>query len=104
MIPTEYIEERGGGYYVTGSRVSLASVIFEFSNGASPETIRQNFLSLSLAQIYGAIAVYLNHPVEPEAYLQSLAERWKALERMGQQPSEKLKTKVAQAARRHTRP
>ncbi len=43
MPPTEYVEQRDGGYYVADSRVSLASVIFAFRDGASPETIRQNF-------------------------------------------------------------
>jgi uncharacterized protein (DUF433 family) len=100
MLTTEYIEKRSGGYYVTGSRVSLASVIFEFRNGVSPETIRQNFPSLSLAQVYGAIAFYLNHPDESDAYLQSLSEKWKELERMGQQPSEELQKKVTQARER----
>jgi uncharacterized protein (DUF433 family) len=66
MAPTEYVEERGGGYYLAGSRVSLASVILGFRDGASPETIRQNFPSLSLAQVYGAIAFYLSHPDESE--------------------------------------
>jgi hypothetical protein len=32
-----------------------------FKAGDSPETIRQNFSSLSLEQVYGAIAFYLAH-------------------------------------------
>ena len=68
-------------------------MILEFRDGASPETIRQNFPSLSLAQVYGAVAFYLNHPDESEAYLQSLAERWKELEREGQQARERLLTR-----------
>src|SRR6266567_4967558 len=47
MPRTEYAEQPDGSYYVAGSRVSLASVIFEFRDGASPEAIRQNFPSLS---------------------------------------------------------
>jgi hypothetical protein len=43
----EYVEVREGGVYITGSRVSLASIIYAFRDGASPETIRQNFPSLS---------------------------------------------------------
>jgi len=50
---------RNGGYYVAGSRVSLASIIYEYREGAAPETIRQNFPTLSLEQIHGAIAFYL---------------------------------------------
>lgn len=83
MAPTEYVEERGGGYYVAGSRVSLASVIFGFREGASPEAIRQNFPSLSPAQVYGAIAFYLSHPDESETYLQRLADKWNELEQGG---------------------
>jgi uncharacterized protein (DUF433 family) len=62
MASQQYVEERVGGYYLAGSRVSLASVIPAFREGASPETIRQNFPSLSLGQVYGAIAFYLDHP------------------------------------------
>jgi uncharacterized protein (DUF433 family) len=100
MATTEYVEERGGGYYVAGSRVSLASVIFEFRNGASPETIRQNFPSLSLAQVYGAIAFYLSHPDQSEAYLQRLSDKWHELERLGQQPPAAVRKKLAGARER----
>jgi uncharacterized protein (DUF433 family) len=100
MSAAEYVEERGGGYYVAGSRVSLASVIFEFRNGAPPEAIRQNFPSLSLAKVYGAIAFYLNHPDESEAYLQRLSDRWHDLEQLGQQPPEELQKKLSGARER----
>jgi len=100
MTLQEYVEEREGGYYVAGSRVSLASVILAFRERASPETIRQNFASLSLGQVYGAIAFYLNHPAESEAYLQRLEVRWKELEQQGQPPSEELQSKLEQARQR----
>jgi len=100
MTTAEYVEERGRAYYVAGSRVSLASVIFGFRAGESPETIRQNFPSLSLAQVYGAIAFYLNNRAESDAYLQDLSEKWEALEKSGQAPSEELQRKLAQARER----
>ncbi len=31
----DYVEEREGDYYLKGSRVSLASIIYEFRDGAS---------------------------------------------------------------------
>ena len=96
----EYVEAREGGFYVAGSRVSLASIIYAFLEGASPETIRQNFPSLSLAQVYGAIAFYLNHPAESEAYLQDLKKKWEELERAGQPPNEELQKKLDQARQR----
>ncbi len=100
MAPQEYVEEREGGYFVAGSGVSLASVIFAFREGASPETIRQNFPSLSLGQVYGAVAFYLNHPAESERYLLQLAARWKEMEQQGQPPSGELHEKLEQARQR----
>ena len=60
----EYVERRNGGSYVAGTRVSLDSIVYSFKAGDSPETIRQNFSSLTLEQVYGAIAFYLAHEQE----------------------------------------
>ena len=65
----EYIERRNGGLYVAGTRVSLDSIAYSFNAGDSPETIRQNFSSLRLEQVYGAIAFYLAHAQEVDANL-----------------------------------
>ena len=62
-----YVEQRNGGFYVTGTRVSLDSIVYCFKAGESPETIRQNFSSLALEQVYGAIAFYLAHEQEVDA-------------------------------------
>ena len=48
-----------GTLVVSGSRVSLGSVVHAFWAGETPETICQAFPSLSLEQAYGAIAYYL---------------------------------------------
>ena len=96
----EYIEEREGGFYVAGSRVSLASIIYAFRDGASPESIRGDFPTLSLAQVYGAIAFYLNHQQESEDYLAALDETWRKLEREGQPPSEELQKRIEAARQR----
>jgi uncharacterized protein (DUF433 family) len=54
----EYVEQRDGWYYVAGSRVSLASIVYEYRDGAAAETIQQNFPTLTLEQVHGAIACY----------------------------------------------
>src|SRR6266571_936967 len=64
---TPYIEQREGGYYVAGTRVSLDSLVYAFRSGESAETIQQQFPSLSLEQVYGAIAFYLGHQAEVDA-------------------------------------
>ncbi|HKD75456.1 MAG TPA: DUF433 domain-containing protein, partial [Ktedonobacterales bacterium] len=37
--------------------------------GASPETIQENYPSLSLAQVFGGLAYYLDHQAEIDAQL-----------------------------------
>ena len=59
----EYAEQRNGGYYVSGTRVSLDSVVYLYRDGASPEQIQDDFPSLTLEQIHGALAFYLAHRV-----------------------------------------
>jgi len=65
----EYVEQRNGGYYVAGTRVSLDSVVIAFLNGESPEGIVYSFEALSLEQVYGAIAYYLANRSGIDAYL-----------------------------------
>src|SRR5436853_5522459 len=96
----EYVESREGGLYVAATRVSLASIIYSFRNGDSPETIQQNFPVLSLAEVYGAIAYYLDHPQESEADLRDLEEKWRELEQNGRPPSEDLLKRIEQARQR----
>ena len=72
----EYIEQRGGGYYVAGTRVSLDSIVHAFRRGESPETICQNFELLGLEEVYGAIAYYLANQADIDAYLIRQAEKW----------------------------
>lgn len=67
MERSEYIEQRNGGFYIAGTRVSLDSIVYSFKAGDSPETIRQNFSSLTLEQVYGAITFYLAHEQEVDA-------------------------------------
>ena len=74
---TKYIERRDGGYYVIGARVSLDSLVYAFRSGESPETIQQQFPSLSLEQVYGAIAFYLRNQAEVDANIREGKERIK---------------------------
>lgn len=68
-IENPYIEFRDGGYWVRGMRVSLDSLIYQWREGLSPETIRECFPVLNLKQVYGAITYYLEHQDEMDEYL-----------------------------------
>jgi len=75
-VHSEYIEQRNGGYYVAGTRISLDSVVYSFNAGQSPEAIQEDFPSLKRAQIYGAIAFYLDHQAEIDKYLEETAREF----------------------------
>lgn len=55
------IREGEGELLVGASRVLLRTVVTARKAGQSPEEIHENFPSLSLAQVYGAIVYYLEH-------------------------------------------
>lgn len=64
-----YIEQRDGGYWITGTRVSLDSLVYRWREGLSPETIRECFPVLSLKQVYAAIFFYLDQQATIDEYL-----------------------------------
>lgn len=93
----EYIENRDGVYYVPDTRISLDSIVYAFRQGSSPESIREDFEGLSLARVYGAIAFYLDHQAEVDAYLAGHKQQWAELERHGTPPSPDLQARLDRA-------
>ena len=76
---SEYIEQRDGGYYVAGTRISLDSVVYAFNRGDSPERILEEFPLLDkLSRVYGAIAFYLDHKAEIDKYLEETERKFEA--------------------------
>jgi uncharacterized protein (DUF433 family) len=73
-----YVETRNGDYFVAGTRVSLDSIVYAFRRGASPETIRNSFPTLTLEQVYGAVAFYLSKQSEIDEYLRKSEEAYEA--------------------------
>jgi hypothetical protein len=68
-MSSDYIERRDDGYAVSGTRVSLDSIVYAFLSGESAESIAQAFPVLTLEQVYGAITFYLAHRDEVDRYL-----------------------------------
>ena len=75
----EFIEQRGGGYYFVGNRVSLESVVYQFLQGECPEGIVQSCPSLSLLQVYGGITFYLENRAAIDEYLRRGEARFEEL-------------------------
>jgi uncharacterized protein (DUF433 family) len=66
---TPLFEDQDGTIRLTGSRIPLDTVVYEFNQGATAEQIQDSFPSLSLRSIYGAISFYLEHQVAVDDYL-----------------------------------
>jgi uncharacterized protein (DUF433 family) len=98
----QYVEQHDEGYWVSGSRVSLESVVFAFLDGISPETIvAEYFPVLTLEQVYGAITYYLSHRDEIDAYLRQADAEFKSFQQTTTDPI--FSRKLAKA-RRELRP
>ena len=79
MESPSYVEQRDGGYWIRGTRVSLDSVVYRFLEGLSPETIQSDcFPVLTLEQVYGAITYYLHYQAVIDAYLQTTNEEFES--------------------------
>ena len=86
-----YVEVRGGGYYVAGTRIGLDVLMYDFQNGRSAEAIFEAYPSIgSLAKVYGAITFLLEHPAEVEAYLKNQHQRYEQVKQQYPLPSELL--------------
>ena len=68
-LVSQHIEQREGVYYVPGTRITLDSIVYAFCEGCSPESIREDFEGLTLPNVYGAIAFYLDHQGDIDDYL-----------------------------------
>ena len=58
-----------GTIRISGTRVTLDSILYHFKQGDSAEEITHKFPAASLANVYAVIAYYLTHREELDAYL-----------------------------------
>jgi len=93
----EYVEQRDGGYWITGTRVSLDSIVYAFYRGAKPESIVQSFPALKLEEVHGAIAYYQGHRKEIDSYLRQSDREFEALRTKARQANPDLFKKLESA-------
>lgn len=94
-----YVELRDKGYWVTGTRVSLDSIVYAFLDGQTPESIAQSFPILTLEEIYGAIAFYLAHRTEIETYLETAKTGFEMKRKASRESDPMFYQKLADARR-----
>jgi uncharacterized protein (DUF433 family) len=68
--PLPLLEDTDGVVRVGGTRVTLDTLVAAFREGATAETIAEQYPSLALADVYTALGYYLRHQAEVNAYLQ----------------------------------
>jgi uncharacterized protein (DUF433 family) len=57
-----YLDENEyGALRIKGTRVGIEPIVVRFQEGASPDEIARSFPTVTLAQVYGAIAYYLEN-------------------------------------------
>ena len=96
QAPKLYVRVDEHGVLRAGNtRVMLDSVVAGFTQGHSAETIQQQYPSLSLEEVYGAIAWYLAHGDEASQYLTRQHAAWSA----GREEAAKRPSPVVQRLR-----
>ena len=77
---SSYVEKIEDVYRIANSRVSLDSIVIAFNRGASPESIQRSFSTLSLEEVYGAIAYYLANQKSIDKYLEAGEQEFDSLD------------------------
>jgi len=95
-----YVEYLEGCYRITGTRVSLDSVVHTFQQGLSPETIAAEcFPTLTLEQVYGAITFYLANRMKIDTYLNEGEAKYEELRKKSREADPEFYQKLMQARR-----
>lgn len=98
-MSTTYVEQQDNNYRLSGTRVSLDSIVHAFVAGASAETIAQAFPILKLEQVYGAITFYLAHREEVDRYLDARQHDFEAKREASREADPMFYQKLADAKR-----
>ena len=95
----QYVEKVDGGFRISGTRVSLDSIVYAYWHGQTAESIAQSFPELGLEQVHGAIAFYLAHQSEIDAYLQRAQAEYDELREAARRQDPMFYQKLADARR-----
>jgi uncharacterized protein (DUF433 family) len=94
-----YVGQQNGDYVVSGTRVSLDSIVYAFLAGQTAEAIAQAFPVLTLEQVYGAITFYLAHRAGIDRYLEERRRDYEARREASRAADPMFYQKLADAKR-----
>ena len=69
--PVPLAMDAHGALRVSGTRVTLETLVAAFDRGDSPEEIHEQFPSVALSDVYAVLTYCLRHPVSVKEYLTS---------------------------------
>jgi uncharacterized protein (DUF433 family) len=93
-MDNKYVDMNDDTYRIKGTRVSLDSIVYEYLSGLSPEAIADNFDTLSLEQVYGAITFYLAHRDRVDQHLSRNRAKFDSLRKQARQSNALLYRKL----------
>ena len=96
-MANKYVEQRDGGYYITGTRISLDSVVYAYLRGESMLGIVESFPSLSLNQVTSGVEFYLANRAMVDEYLREARRKSEQMREEARQRNPALHAKLAQA-------
>ena len=97
MMSHQYVEIVDGVYRIVGCRVSLDSIVHAYRNGLTAESIAQSFPVLTLEQVHGALAFYLAHQSDIDAYLADARTNYDAMREESRRNDPMFYQKLAEA-------
>ena len=83
-IPLPLTLGKDGVARVSGTRVTLDTVVRAFNRGATAEEIAQQYPSLSLSDVYATISYYLQNRAEVDKYLEKRRKHAQGVKRGNQ--------------------
>ena len=82
--PAPLVFGPGGVMRVSGTRVTLETVLAAFAGGATAEEIAQQYPSIPLADVYQVIGYGLRHSSELEPYLARRRQEMRATRKLNE--------------------
>src|ERR1035438_10133284 len=105
MPTNEYVEVHNGGYYVAGTRIGLDVIAHDFRRGRSAEAIFDAYPSIgSLAKVYGAITLILEHRAEVDEYLAEQDRIFEEIKSRYPMPAETIERIARRKAQKPAKP
>lgn len=97
---TPLVQKKDGTIRITGSRVTLDTLVGAFRKGATAEQIQDSYPSPSLRDIYGAIAYYLEHQSGVQEYMRQRRKQAQSLRRNIERRDDTAAFRIELGARR----